>query len=102
VKADLQTVTVDNGPIDRAFTFVKAAFERLGDVVTNRNVVRGVKLAIGDNKVPHGLGRLVTDWEILRKNAFADVKDSATVNANGRTFIILAASAAVTVDLRFS
>lgn len=56
--------------------------------------------ATTDVLVFHGLGAQVTAWEVVDKDATADVWRSATVNANPALFLILQASAPVTVKLR--
>jgi hypothetical protein len=54
-----------------------------------------------DNRVAHGLPGALATWEIVDKNATADVWRSPTVNPDA-SVILLRASAAVTVKLRFS
>ena len=54
-----------------------------------------------DNRVVTGLPGTLSTWEIVDKDATADVWRSPTTNAD-RTAILLRASAAVTVRLRFS
>ena len=54
-----------------------------------------------DNRIPHGLPGSLSTWEIVDINADANVWRSATVNAD-RSVILLRASAAVTVRLRFA
>ena len=65
--------------------------------------VVSVTLAAGsvDNRIAHGLRGTLSAWEIIDKSANADVWKSGTANADP-TVILLRASAAVTVRLRFS
>ena len=70
------------------------------DGATRRVVVRAVALSTTSTRVPHSLGRIPLGWQILDKNAHADVwRDTSQATTNDAIF--LKASAAVTVDLQF-
>lgn len=65
-------------------------------------VVSNITLASGiDNQVEHKLGRPILGWQIIRKDANADVWESSTVNTAPSSFVILKASANVTVSFIF-
>ena len=55
-----------------------------------------------DTRVYHGLGRQMRTWEIVDRNANAVVWQATTVNSTPDKFIILRASAAVKIKVRFA
>lgn len=63
-------------------------------------VVQAFAAAV-DTQVFHGLGRPVTAWTVIDKNATADVWRSTAVNLTPQLFILLQSSAVATVTLRF-
>lgn len=113
VKANFNRTTTDGRPggsaiLDVVQDFIKQAFDRLGDVVTNSKLIDGVSFAINqagaipDVKVTHGLGSAWRTWEIVDKNADANVWRSSTPNPQPEKFLILSASGPVTLKLRVS
>lgn len=70
------------------------------DKLSNRALVV-VTLTTTPKKVRHALGYPVTSWEVVRKNAAADVYESGTV-VDATQDISLVASATVTVTIRFT
>lgn len=89
---------------DRAVQAVWAALGLLRAWLAGRPVldhveVEGWALATGTNLVPHGLGRRPRGWWVTRRNAGADVYDSASPSASPERTLALEASAPVTVNL---
>lgn len=65
-------------------------------------IVENVVLTSGvDNQVEHKLNRKIVGWQIIRKNANADVWESSTANNIPSSVIILRSSATVTVSFIF-
>lgn len=65
-------------------------------------IVSDVTLASGiDNQVEHKLNRPIQGWQIIRKDANADVWESSTVNTAPSSVIILRASATVKISIIF-
>lgn len=58
-----------------------------------------VNLASGANTVPHGLGRELQGWFLVRLRASATVFDTQDSNPTPAKTLLLTASAAATVDL---
>ena len=87
--------------LDRLMSAVEASFDSLKGAVLNDTLVRAT-LGTGDTVVTHGLGYVPRTWEIVDRDANANVWRSPTVNQRASSTIILRASAAVTVLLRFS
>ena len=91
------------GPLAKLFRRLRDTLGSLADVVTNDRLVRVTfALATTDVAVLHGVGAPVRTWEIVDKDADANVWRSATVNNRLRDTIILQASAPVTVLIRFT
>ena len=87
--------------LDTVQDFIARAFTRLGDVVQNDKLITVTfGMAETDVKFAHGLGHVFLTWEVVRQNAAAVVWDSPTVNDAPDRFVILRASAPVTVVLR--
>lgn len=71
-------------------------------LLNSPTVVKGIMLNSGvDTIVNHGLGRAVTGWIIIDKNASGDVYQSTTTNTIPTASIILKATATVTVSILF-
>lgn len=65
-------------------------------------VIQDVTLTSGiDNEVEHKLTRPIQGWQIIRKNANADVWESSTVNTTPSSAVILRSSATVKVTILF-
>lgn len=65
-------------------------------------IVQDVILSSGiDNAVEHKLNRKLTGWQIIRKDANADVWESSTVNSTPSKTIILRSSATVKLSFIF-
>ena len=65
------------------------------------SIVRNVILTTADKNVNHLLNRSYLGYLVINRNANATVFTSLTTNNNQNLFIILKASATVTVDLMF-
>lgn len=85
-------------------TFLAAVYDRLAELsrATGDTTVVQAFAAGVDTKVFHGLGRPVASWEVLDKDADANLWRSPDPNARAGLYIVMQASAAVTVKLRFS
>jgi len=65
-------------------------------------IIKDITLASGiDNQVEHKLGRSIQGWQIIRKDANANVWESATANTTPSSTIILRSSATVKVSFLF-
>lgn len=91
------------GLIDKMLVGLDNTLKSLTNAVLN-DVLMTVSFgaAATDVRVFHGLRAPVRTWEIVDKNADANVWRSSTENPNESLFIILQASAPVTVKLRFT
>lgn len=89
--------------LDNVVEKVGSAFASLGDVVNNEALVT-VSIPGGgvDFEVRHQLGYIPKARDIVDIDANATIWRSPTVNADPRNTVILRASAAVTVTLRFT
>ena len=56
-------------------------------------------LASGSNNIPHGLGKALTGWVIVRQRASATFYDTQDSNTIPQTTLLLTSSASVTVDI---
>lgn len=91
------------GVLDRIFLRVRESLDSLAKAVTNDRLIPVTfTAATTDTTVFHGLGAPVLTWEIVDRDADANVWRSDTVNARPRETIILQASAPMTVLLRFT
>jgi hypothetical protein len=88
--------------VDRALQDIEASFMSLQQAVTNAKLVRATLDNTRDWPVTHGLGYVPTSWEIVDKDAAADVWRSSAVNPRQSTVMLLRASAPVAVIVRFS
>lgn len=61
--------------------------------------LKNVSLAMGDNVVPHGLGKILTGWMIVRQRATAALFDKQDSTQLTNLNLTLNASAPVVVDL---
>jgi hypothetical protein len=65
-------------------------------------IIKDITLASGiDNQVEHKLSRPIQGWQIIRKDANANVWESTTVNTTPSATIILRTSATVKVTILF-
>lgn len=69
-----------------------------GDVLGLEKIVAGQALTTSDARVYHGLGRPVKGWVVVNRNANAVVYQATTSPAPNQ-YILLRASASVTVDV---
>lgn len=89
--------------LDRILRRLSDTLLSLKLAVTNDHVVPATfSAATTDVQVFHGLKGPPVAWEVVDRDADAQVWKSATVNPRPRDAIILQASAPVTVKLRFS
>lgn len=98
-----QTSGLDRDPtlLDRIFGLVRESFDSLRSAVTNDNLVRQA-IAVTDTKVFHGLGVSPRTWEIVGTNGPGVVYESATANQARPLYVVLVATAPVTVTIRFT
>lgn len=76
----------------------RAVIKRLTDIVGLQRATATVTLTTGVTRVSHGLGRAPVAWQLVDKNAQADVWRNGTANSDT---IPLQASATVTVTIQF-
>lgn len=90
-----------SGLLDELVHRLRDVFRSLKNAVTNDRLIR-VTFTAGttDVVVRHGLQGAVQTWEVVDRSANATVWQSATVNGDPRTAIILQASAPVKVLIR--
>ena len=88
--------------LDRMLDAVASSFDSLARAVTNDVLVRATLSSSADTPVTHGLGFAPRTWEIVDQNANAVVWQSPVANPRAASVILLRASAAVTVLLRFT
>lgn len=63
-------------------------------------VLQNVVLTVGNNQVPHTLGRALTGWKIIRmEGAFSQIYDTQASNTNPQTYLNLNSSVATTIAL---
>ncbi len=87
--------------LDRLGDLIEESFESLRKAVLN-DVLVPATLGAADTVVTHGLGHLPETWEVVDRDADANVWRSPTVNTRPLTTIILRATGAVHVTLRFT
>jgi|SRR5690349_22837955 len=93
----LRPPVVDNDPSLRQ---VRTAIATLNEPGVRKVTVKSVALGATTMNVPHQLGKTPVGWQVIDKNAQADVwRDPAGTVTNDT--IPLKASATVTVDLVF-
>lgn len=68
----------------------------LSNKLNNVSVLKGVVLAIGENKIPHLLGRDQQGWYVTDINAVATLYRSKPLEAS---FLYLTSSAVATINL---
>jgi hypothetical protein len=71
----------------------------LGRVQLDSVLLQSVELTTGHNTIPHTLGRTLTGWSAIRQNAAASIYDAQSSNPDPQTYLVLVASAPVTVSL---
>jgi hypothetical protein len=69
--------------------------------ITGINIVKSVVLTTADKNVNHLLNRPFKGYLVINRNADSTIYTSTTTNNRTDLFIILKASATVTVDLMF-
>ena len=98
---DTQGKPGGSGLLDELVHRLRDAFRSLQNAVTNDRLFRlTFSAATTDTPLRHGLNAPVTTWEIVDRSANAVVWQSATVNAKLHDFLILQASAPVSVLIR--
>lgn len=90
--------------LDRMLAAIKRALDLLANQsIGNQNLVSAfIAASPNDTVVSHGLGQMLQSWEIVDRDANAVVWRSPTANPTPTLTIILRASAAVNVVLRFA
>jgi hypothetical protein len=95
--------TTGNRVVDAIFQRIVTTLQSLKRVVTNDHVVRVTfGAATTDVQVFHGLDAPVDTFEVVDRDADVRVWRSTSVNARPRHLIIMQASAAATVRVRFT
>lgn len=88
--------------LDQVVTNVDTALRELGDIVTNDALVSVTFTgAAVDTRATHKLGFVPRSWEVVDKTANINVWRSLTVNADAKNTMLLQASGAGTVIVRF-
>lgn len=95
---DYKKIKSDDEVLNRVQDQVATSIGQLlrTDILDGR-LIKEVSLTAGANTVEHKLDRVLRGWFITKKNAFADVHDAVTSQPD--KFLVLQASAAVTVNL---
>lgn len=89
--------------LDRVVQAVRRSLDSLAKVVTNDQLVPlQVAAAFTDTKLYHQLGAVPRAWEVVGRNANALLWESPTVNPFRDRYLLLRASAPVTVTVRLS
>jgi len=88
--------------IDRMVSAISDSFASLLRTVTNDKLVRTTLDNTRDWPVTHGLGHKAVTWEVVDQDANATVWRSKAVNPRDANVILLRASAAVSVLVRFT
>lgn len=70
-------------------------------LLQNLNIVKNVSISTSDTTVSHGLGKAITGWVVVRKNANIVVYESSTTNSAPTASIILKASGSGTISVLF-
>jgi hypothetical protein len=71
----------------------------LNKVQLDSVILNKVSLSVGQNVIPHTLGRTLTGWELIRQRGQASIWDSQDNNPNPGNYLLLMSSAAVSVDI---
>lgn len=87
--------------LDSILARLRNTLQSLAKAVTNDRLVRAT-IGTTDTQVFHGLDAPPSTWEVVDRDADANVWRSATVNARPRHLILLVASAPVNVLIRFT
>jgi len=87
--------------LDRMLAKVAASFDSLRGAVTNDVLVTASLDNTKDWPVPHGLDYAPKTWEVVDQDANATIWRSPAVNARPAAVMLLRASAAVNVTIRF-
>ena len=98
---DFSYPATGNRKLDDLIVRLRKTLRSLAKAVTNDRLVTQA-IATVDTRVYHGLDAAPVTWEVVGINAAASVYESATANPDRARFLILQASAAATVTLRFS
>jgi hypothetical protein len=94
----------DENSIVRCFNQMQTLWASVLNPLLNRPqnnsiILPKLELAMGDNIIPHTLGRALVGWKIVRQRSAATFYDKQDANNQPTLNLVLNASAAVTVDL---
>ena len=67
--------------------------------LSSSNLIQDQVLAIGSNRINHGLGRNLRGWIVTRNNANATFYDTQASNPLPALTLLLTSSAVATIDL---
>jgi hypothetical protein len=90
-----------NTVADKILTLLTNSLRSLRLAVTN-DVLVTATIETTDTRVFHTLDQQPTTWEVVGIDTAATVHESATANAARERYLLLKASAPVTVTLRFT
>lgn len=100
IKPYYKVQITDLGAVERALDAVEKSLGSVAAVpVLNGNVVEVTFDASGSQRLEHKLGRKLIGWQVIGKNAAADIWDSQATELKPELFLTLNASGAVTVKL---
>lgn len=90
--------------IDAVFTQMQNAWGQVLNKLiarpqNNSVIIPNLELVVGTNTIPHGLGKPLSGWIPVRKNAAAEIYDQQETNQNPSNSLILVSDAVVTVTL---
>ena len=82
-----------NGNLDSIFQSL------LKRVQLDSVVLQDIPLTAGVNQIPHGLGRTLTGWKVIRLSGAAVIYDQQATNPNPQLYLILNSSIGCNVSL---
>lgn len=98
----LPRIQTDDRKLEQLQTNVGSVLNPLLDnPLLQGHILKGILLTSGTNKVPHGLGRELVGWIVVRQFNSATLYDQQqnSPGGDGASFLTLVASALVAVDL---
>lgn len=86
--------------VNRLSSGIKTSIDAVASIpMLDGLLLASVSLSVGDNTIPHKLGRVLQGWRIERIRAASTIFDKQDANLTPSATLVLNASAAVVVDL---
>lgn len=96
----VQQIQSDDRVISQLQNNIVPPLNKLIAMPLNQGVIlKSISLASGANQIPHGLGRALQGWSIVRQRSLASIYDTQDSNTLPSSNLNLVSSAAVTVDI---